>query len=58
VIDDERPSFAFDERVFVMPEPIGPTNLAIDESQRRLPDRDLALPANGDSMQPQPIVDP
>ena len=43
--------------VFVHPERVGTSGLAIDEAMGRLPDLDLALPAQRYAPQAQPIVD-
>ena len=41
----------------MFPEAIGAAALHVHEPLRRLPDGDLALPAQGDAPQPQPVFD-
>ena len=57
MVDYQRPPFVLDETVLVMPEAIWPAGLPVDESMRRLPDADFALPANGKPVQTEFVID-
>lgn len=54
---NEGSAIAFLENMFVPPEAVGPAHLFVDETRRRLPDRDPALPANREPVDPQLMID-
>lgn len=45
------------EDVGVLPERVGPVDLGVAESQRRLPGLDPRLPANWEAVQAQPVIE-
>ncbi len=54
---DDRATDTLGERVGVSPEAIGAPALLVDEPPRRIPGRDLAPPAQRQTMNPQAVVD-
>ncbi len=56
-IADNRTVFVWRKVVFVHPKRIRSFGLAVDKTVRRLPDRDLALPAQRNAAQPQPVIE-
>src|SRR5262245_10065865 len=57
VVDHQRPAASFDKAVLVPPQAVGPARLPVNESRRRLPLADFALPADRDSVEAEFVVD-
>lgn len=49
---------AFVEQVFVMPVAVGPASLFVNEPKGWFPGADLTLPAEGDAVERELVVDP
>ena len=57
LIADGRAVVVWRKDVLVHPKRVGPFHLAVDEAVRRLPNSDLALPAQRNAAQPQPVIE-
>lgn len=56
VVTDECAVVTLFEGMFVNPQRVGAFGLSVDETVWRVPDGDLALPANGDTAKAQAVI--